>query len=205
MADEDASDEAAKALYRTVLEDVGEGKLAEQAEISVADAFRIANKLDVSVVERPVEFNLRYSMRDIGKLVDVSRSDWAAAMISWRASHNGLSTKAMIAWCAASFVSWNCLFRTARVADWIGEMIPTFAVSAIGYVVGFGVAATASRFFATLTSSQQWDAYSNGYTEGLRQGVNRALKITPEQEEEMWDDLSKADLAESHLDRRRGR
>ena len=37
------------------------------------------------------------------------------------------------------------------------------------------------------------DSYLRGYTDGLTRGVNRALHITPEIEQEMWEELRQAE------------
>jgi hypothetical protein len=199
------SDEARR-LYRDVLESVGEGALSDKEAIGVADAFRIANKLDVSIVETPHEWVFNYSVRDVEGLGKLERADWQRIRSEWQKWHReyeALSPAGMIAWAVAAAAMWFLLNQRDGVltlASSFGVQPPTWTATVTGYVLLLGVVLFASRMLATVTSAAHWDTYSAGYEEGLRQGINRALMITPEREREMWDEISKADLARGHLD-----
>lgn len=199
-------DEEARRVYREVLEGVGEGALADEERVSLLDAFRIANKLDVSIAETRHERVYNYSTRDIEGLGKLERADWQELMAEWRKWHReyaALSPLGLVAWMVSAALAWALLYRADRVleiASSLGVQPQTWMIKAAGWVLLFGVMVFTSRLIGTITSSAHWDTYSAGYSEGLRQGINKALMITPEREREMWDELSKASLAQSHLE-----
>lgn len=206
MSSGDKPSEEAQALYRQVLEGVGEGAFADKDEIGVADAFRIANKLDVSVVETPHEWVFNYSVRDVERLGKLERDDWQKVRSEWRTWHReyvALSAAGIAGWILTAGATWLLLYREERVlatASSYGVQLPVWMLTVMGYVLLLGVVLFASRVLGTISSSEHWNTYSAGYEEGLRQGVNRALMITPEREREIWEEISKADLAQGHLE-----
>jgi hypothetical protein len=211
MSDDDATDEV-KALYRNVLESVGEGDLADRQALAVSEAFRLKNKLAASVAKTPQTYQSAYTLRDIERLQDMSREDWRVAQKKWREWHRkyvALGGIGLVAWITGATLTWICWFRAETTAAWINMAltlgISAFPLKVIGAIIGLGGLAMSPRFVATLIASDHWDGYSAGYGEGLRAGVNRALQITPERERQIWDHLHEADLAESHLERQGGR
>jgi hypothetical protein len=78
--------------------------------------------------------------------------------------------------------------------------VPFALVRAVGVTVGLGVVLLLSRALATLTATNHWNTYYEGFGEGVQLGVNRALGITPEQHRENREWLNKAELARLHLD-----
>jgi hypothetical protein len=202
----DAADEARR-LYRKVLESVGEGALADQENIGVSDAFRIAKKLDVSIVETPHEWLFNYSVRDVERLGKLERDDWQKVMSEWRIWHReyaALPPSGVIAWIVSAVGAWLLLYRAdgvLAIATAYDVQVRHWMLTSVAYVLLLEVAVFLPRVVGTIFTSDHWDTYSAGYSEGLRQGINRALMITPEREREMWEEISKADLAQLHLER----
>jgi hypothetical protein len=60
-------------------------------------------------------------------------------------------------------------------------------------LASLGLLALLPAFFATAAAPALSDSYLRGYTDGLTRGVNRALRITPEIEQEMWEELRRAE------------
>ncbi len=204
--DEPGGSKEARRIYKDVLESVGEGALADEETIGVVDAFRLANKLDVSTVETPHEWVFNYTVRDVERLGKLERADWQKVMAEWRTWHHeyaALSSWGAVTWIVSAALTWSLLYRAAGVltfATSLGVQLQPWMVTATGYVLVVGVMLFVPRLLGAITSSAHWDTYSAGYNEGLRQGINRALMISPEREREMWDELGKASLAQGHLE-----
>jgi hypothetical protein len=203
MADE-PSDEA-KALWRKTLESVGEGHLADKDEISVKDAFRLQHELELSVATAPREFRFAYSLRDIEQLSDMTREAWNKLFAEWRKHHRiheGMSVPGLVVWGAAAALAWVCLGHPAWAVDLLSQWwpaTPSWAGKIPGWILLLCVVVSGPAAFATIFSSVYWDSYSAGYTDGLAEGVKRTLRITDEEQKEMWEDLTTASCAEGIL------
>jgi hypothetical protein len=204
LADDRSSDDAtAKDLYRQVLEGIGEGTLADREDIPILDAVRIQRKLARSVVETPKTFTLAYSDVDIRRLWNLKGQDYARVRDEWRKRHfsTALSLWQFAVWAVAAVAAWYLTFNpnALRVAaNPLLNDLPLLAFRVIGVMVGLGVLMTSKLAIDGITAGENWEGYIAGYEEGLRQGVNRALAITPEQEKTMWHDLKEGHRKTRH-------
>ena len=201
MADEHCGD-ADGELFRRILEGVGEGHLADRDTLTIMEAYRLQQKLALSTVEQREPYILEYSTRDIERLQDLSRDDYARIRKDWHQWHfaSALAWWQFGLWLGAAALSWMLFFH----AEWVRSYgplasLPTLALKAVGVFVGLGAVLTAPLAISGLASEENWNGYIAGYEEGLRQGVNRALAITPAHEKAMWEDLKEADLASVSL------
>ena len=167
---------------------------------AVREVFRARNRLAVSVMERPQQFTVAYSLGDIHRLTFLSHDERTAVQREWHAWHRKyvrLSAIGFCLWLAGAAAAWAFWFRTgqlsAAIQSTVGITIPEawFTVLAVATTLGLLIGLPA--LLATATASIQADSYLRGYTDGLTRGVNRALHITPEVEEEMWDELRQAE------------
>ncbi len=151
-------------------------------------------------MERPQQFTAAYSLGDIHRLTFLSHDERSAIHQEWQAWHCKyirLSRLGMCLWLAGAFAAWGLWFRTEVFANAIqgavGVTIPGawFTGLAIGVTLGLLMALPA--FLATTSAPALSDSYLRGYTDGLTRGVNRALHITPEVEQEMWEELRRAE------------
>lgn len=167
---------------------------------AVREVFRAKHRLAVSVMERPQQFPVAYSLGDIHRLTFLSHDERHAIQKDWQAWHrkfvrlSGLGTGV---WLAAAFAAWGLWFRTDVLASAIhgaiGVTIPGIWFIGFAIAVTLGLLMTFPAFLATASAPALSDSYLRGYTDGLTRGVNRALHITPEIEQEMWDELRRAE------------
>ena len=71
--------------------------------------------------------------------------------------------------------------------------IPGVWFTGLAVATTIGLLMGLPAFLATTSASTQADSYLRGYTDGLTRGVNRALHITPDAEQEMWEELRQAE------------
>jgi hypothetical protein len=164
------------------------------------EVFRAQHRLAVSVMERPQEFTVAYSLGDIHRLTFLSHDERRAIHKEWQDWHRKyvrLTTVGMCLWVAGAVAAWALWFRTGELTTAIHG---TFGVTVPGiWFTGFAVAATLGlltalpAFLAAAAAPALSDSYLRGYTDGLTRGVNRALHITPEIEQEMWEELRRAE------------
>jgi hypothetical protein len=168
--------------------------------VAVREVFRARNRLTVSVMERPQQFTVAYSLADIHRLTFLSHEEREAVQQEWHAWHRKyvrMSTFAVCLWAAGAAAAWAFWFRSGQLAGAIQSTtgitiaVPWFTVFAVTITLGLLMGLPA--FLATVTASPQADSYLRGYSDGLTRGVNRALHITPQIEEEMWEELRQAE------------
>ena len=167
---------------------------------AVREVFRAKHRLSVSVMERPQQYTVAYSLADIHRLTFLSHEERTAVQNEWHAWHRKyvrLSAVGFCLWLAGVAGAWALWFRTGDIA---GVIQNTFGLTVPGvWFTGLAVAATLGllmglpAFLATTSASTQADSYLRGYTDGLTRGVNRALHITPDVEQEMWEELRQAE------------
>ena len=125
------------------------------------------------------------------------QEDWQA----WHRKYVRLSAFGMCLWLVGAFAAWGLWFRAAAVAAAIqgatGLTIPGLWWTALAGVVTLGLLTALPAFLATVFAPALSDSYLRGYTDGLTRGVNRALRITPEVEQEMWEELRRAETLDA--------
>ena len=153
-----------------------------------------------AVAGAPRDFHLVYSLRDIHRLGflsaderDVIRAEWRA----WHRRHASLGAVGMLAWIAGAAAAWACSLAAGDTAAWIaaaiGWTMPVAALYAIAATLAVALLVALPMLFSTLAAAALCDAYAAGYADGTVTGVNRALQITPEREQEMWGELHDAE------------
>ena len=164
------------------------------------EVFRAKHWLAVSVMERPQQFTVAYSLGDIHRLTFLSHDERSAIQKEWQAWHRQyvrLSAFGMCLWLVGVFAAWGLWFRAAALAAAIqgatGLTIPGIWFTGLAGAVTLGLLMALSAFLATVFAPALSDSYLRGYTDGLTRGVNRALHITPEIEQEMWEELRRAE------------
>ena len=203
MDDDKPSDEAG-ALWRETLESVGEGKLADRDELTVKEAFRLQQKLAAGVATTTRTFTLTFSLHDIERLTDVPKTELPAVRREWRDWYEALGPVGAFLWCAAAAVAWAAIVRTAVPQVWLQPWVGAVPAGVLYAVGGLAAVAVFMNVPQMINSLDYWTSYENyyrGYRDGLRKGVMRTLRITAEQEREMWDGIHEARIAQSHLDR----
>jgi len=167
---------------------------------AVREVFRAKHRLAVSVMERPQQYTVAYSLADIHRLTFLSHEERTALESEWHAWHRKyvrLGALGFCLWVAGAAGAWALWFKTGDMAAVIQS---TFGIAVPGvWFTGLAVATTLGllmglpAFLATTSASTQADSYLRGYTDGLTRGVNRALHITPDVEQEMWEELRQAE------------
>ncbi len=167
---------------------------------AVREVFRAQHRLAVSVMERPQQFRVAYSLGDIHRLTFLSHDERSAIQKEWQEWHRRyvrLTRVGMCLWIAAVFAAWGLWFRAEALAGAIqglsGVAIPGAWLTALAVAVTLGLLLALPAFLATASAPALSDSYLRGYTDGLTRGVNRALHITPEIEQEMWEELRRAE------------
>jgi len=167
---------------------------------AVREVFRAKHRLSVSVMERPQQYTVAYSLGDIHRLTFLSHEERTAVQDEWQAWHRKyvrLSTIGFCLWIAGVVGAWALWFRADQLAGAIqqavGVGIPGGWFTGIAVVVTLGLLMGLPAFLATASASTLADSYLRGYTDGLTRGVNRALHITPEIEQGMWEELRQAE------------
>ena len=185
-------------LHRTGLVDVVSGDSADPA--TVREVFRAKHRLAVSVMERPHQYTVVYTLRDIHRLTFLSHDERSAIQKDWHAWHRRYSRLGALGvglWLTGAVASWALWFRAAAMADGIqrtlGLTVPDIWLTGLALVVTLGLLAALPAFLATMSAFALSDSYLRGYTDGLTRGVHSALHITPEIEQEMWEELRRAE------------
>ena len=167
---------------------------------AVREVFRAKHRLSVSVMERPQQYTVAYSLGDIHRLTFLSHEERTAVQNEWHAWHRKyvrLSAIGFCLWIAGVVAAWALWFRAAQIAGAIqqsvGVAIPGAWFTGFAVVVTLGLLMGLPAFLATTSASTLADSYLRGYTDGLTRGVNRALHITPEIEQGMWEELRQAE------------
>ena len=167
---------------------------------AVREVFRAKHRLAVSVMERPQQYTVAYSLADIHRLTFLSHEERAAVQNEWHAWHRKyvrLSARGFCLWLAAAAAAWALWFRAADIAgviqNTLGLTIPGAWFTVLAVAMTLGLLMGLPAFLATTSASTQADCYLRGYTDGLTRGVNRALHITPDAEQEMWEELRQAE------------
>ena len=167
---------------------------------AVREVFRAKHRLAVSVMERPQQYTVAYSLADIHRLTFLSHEERAAVQNEWHAWHRKyvrLSARGFCLWLAAAGAAWALWFRAADIAgviqNTLGLTIPGVWFTVLAVAMTIGLLMGLPAFLATTSASTQADCYLRGYTDGLTRGVNRALHITPDVEQEMWEELRQAE------------
>jgi hypothetical protein len=156
--------------------------------------------MTASVMERPHEFTVAYSLGDIHRLTFLSPDERAAIQDEWQAWHRKyvrLSRLGTVLWLGGAFAVWALWFRTETLTNVVqgtfGLAIPGAWFTGLAIAVTLGLLISLPAFLAMVFAPALSDSYLRGYTDGLTRGVNRALHITPEIEREMWEELRRAE------------
>jgi hypothetical protein len=175
---------------------------------AVREVFRAKHRLSVSVMERPQQYTVAYSLGDIHRLTFLSHDERTAVQSEWHAWHRKyvrLGAIGFCLWLAGAGAAWALWFRADQMA---GAIQSAFGVSISGaWFTGLAVLTTMGLLvalpacLATMSASALADSYLRGYTDGLTRGVNRALRITPEIEQEMWEELRQAEQLDASWQR----
>ena len=172
----------------------------ESDPAAVREVFRAKHRLSVSVMERPEQYQVAYSLGDIHRLTFLSHDERTAIQNEWHAWHRKyvrLGALGFVLWLTGAVVAWGLWFESARLAAVVervfGLTVPGvwFTVLAVATTVGLLMALPA--FLAAMSAPALSDSYLRGYTDGLTRGVNRALRISPDVEQEMWEELRQAE------------
>ena len=177
---------------------VGEADPIDPA--AVREVFRASHRLAVSVMERPQQYKVAYSLGDIHRLTFLSHEERTAVQNEWHAWHRKyvrLSALGFGLWMLGALAAWALWFQTAWLAGgiqrFVGLAIPNVWFTVLAVATTLGLLMALPAFLATTSASALSDSYLRGYTDGLTRGVNRALHITPEIEQEMWEELRRAE------------
>ena len=167
---------------------------------AVREVFRAHHRLAVSVMERPQQFSVAYSLGDIHRLTFLSHDERTAIQQEWQAWHRTyvrLTRVGMCLWVAGAVAAWGLWFRTGELTTAIhgavGVTIPGVWFTGFAVAATLGLLTALPAFLAAAAAPALSDSYLRGYTDGLTRGVNRALHITPEIEQEMWEELRRAE------------
>jgi len=167
---------------------------------AVREVFRAKHRLAVSVMERPQQYTVAYSLADIHRLTFLSHEERTAVQNEWHAWHRKyvrLSALGFCLWLAGAAAAWALWFRSGDIAGVIqntfGLTVPGVWFTVLAVATTIGLLMGLPAFLATTSASTQADCYLRGYTDGLTRGVNRALHITPDVEQEMWEELRQAE------------
>ena len=167
---------------------------------AVREAFRAQHRLAVSVMERPQHYDVSYSLGDIHRLTFLSHDERSTIQKDWQAWHRKyvrLGRLGMCVWLAGALATWGLWSRTEEIARAVqtasGVAIPGIWFTGLAIVATVGLLMALPAFLATTSAPALSDSYLRGYTDGLTRGVNRALRITPEIEQEMWEELRRAE------------
>ena len=180
------------------LVDVVSGKSADPA--TVREVFRARHRLAVSVMERPHQYTVVYTLADIHRLTFLSHDERSAIRNDWHAWHrkySRLGPRGVCLWLAGAFAAGALWFNAATMTDAIqrtaGLTVPDIWFLGLAALATLALLAALPALLATLSAFALSDSYLRGYTDGLTRGVHSALHITPELEREMWEELRSAE------------
>lgn len=173
---------------------------------AVREVFRARHRMTASVMERPHQFTVAYSLGDIHRLTFMSPDERAAIQNEWQAWHRKyvrLSRLGTALWVLGAFAVWALWFRTEALTNavqgTVGLTIPAGWFTGVAIAVTLGLLISLPAFIAMIFAPALSDSYLRGYTDGLTRGVNRALHITPEIEREMWEELRRAERLDASV------
>src|SRR5918994_443739 len=108
MGEDDPADPGQRELFRRIAETLGEGDLADRNTLSLSEAYRLQQKLALSVVNEKEPYTFAYSISDIEKLQELSREDYVRVRKVWYDCHFGTAFTfwQISLWIAAAVVSW---------------------------------------------------------------------------------------------------
>jgi hypothetical protein len=167
---------------------------------AVREVFRARHRLAVSVMERPQQYRFAYSLGDIHRLTFLSHEERTSIQNEWHAWHRKyvrLTAIGCLLWLAGAVAAWALWFEPETLSGSLQRTMGVtvspvwFTVVAVAVTIGLLIGLPA--FLATTSAPALADSYLRGYTDGLTRGVNRALHITPEIEQEMWEELRRAE------------
>lgn len=171
---------------------------------SVRDAYRARHRLAVSVLERAQQYRVSYSLGDLHRLTFLSHDERAAVRGEWQAWHRRyarLSLAGAAVWIAGASLAvllWVQPDAAAgRLESILGWPVAGGWLTAAAIVISGCVLWTLPAFLSSVSAPALADAYLRGYADGMSRGVNRALKISPEMEREMWDELHEAERTDA--------
>jgi hypothetical protein len=170
--------------------------------LSATVAHRLQRKC-ASVIHIKQPYSLAYSTRDIERMTSLTAGDIQSVHARWNARHLGRSLRPhqLLLWIAGGVLAWFLLRDQEAVRGFAGGAVadvPAWVLYLTGVFVGLAFVGLRGRAIEALTAERQWETYQAGYEQGLRQGVNTALGITPEQERQMDAESHRADLAGLH-------
>jgi hypothetical protein len=191
---------AGTGLPRRPPEHAGEDGSADGDGFRLAAAHRIQPKAPAPVVElrrdsRPLD------PRELQRLSGLTQADWVASRqewMQWYRRYQNFGPAGVVKWCISVLVAWFCLGQPSAVAGWMTGVLPSLGAAPLwsykllGWIALVGVAVFVQRAFGTLFASAYWDAYSAGYSNGVRLGVDRALEISRAEERGVPKDASEA-------------
>ncbi|HEX5107398.1 MAG TPA: hypothetical protein VFV95_03090 [Vicinamibacterales bacterium] len=167
---------------------------------AVREVFRAKHRLAVSVMERPQEYTFAYSLGDIHRLTFLSHRERREVQAEWEVWHRKyvrLGGIGLGLWVAGALAAWAFWFRAAplsvAIQQSLGLSVPAGWFTGLAIVTTLGLLMALPAFLATTYAGALSDSYLRGYTDGLTRGVNRALHITPEIEQQMWEELRRAE------------
>jgi hypothetical protein len=183
-----------------------EGDAANADPRLFREAFRAQHRLSVGVFERQNHYRISYSLRDVHRLTCLSEEERAAVRNEWRAwhrRHRRLGMTATLGWVAGAGLTWTLSFRGALVTNLIesalGLTVPILWLQVFGALAACALLVTLPGLLAAIAAPALCHAYTQGYADGVTRGVNRALRITPAIEREMWDELEQAERLDARL------
>lgn len=173
---------------------------------SVREVFRARNRVTVSVFERPEEYRVVYSLGDIHRLTFLSHEERTAVEREWHTWHRTyarLGRAAFVAWIGAAALASVCWWGADAVVSALGKTLGVSMASewsaAAAVAIAVALIVTLPRFLASLAAAALCDSYLRGYADGVTRGVHRALRITPDVEDEMWNELRDAQRIDADL------
>jgi hypothetical protein len=175
---------------------------------AVREVFRAKHRQAVSVMERPEQYQVAYSLGDIHRLTFLSHEERTAVQREWHAWHRKyvrLGALGFGLWLAGAVAAWGLWFESDRLAGaaqgLIGLTVSGTWFTVLAVVTTVGLLMALPAFLAAASAPALSDSYLRGYTDGLTRGVNRALHITPEIEQEMWEELRRAERLDANWQR----
>jgi hypothetical protein len=164
------------------------------------DLYRAKHGLAVSVMERPQQYVVAYSLGDIHRLTFLSHEERTAVRDEWHAWHRKYVRLGVIGcacWLAGAAAAWMLWFEadtlTSVIQSGVGLTIPTGWLRLPAVAATLGLLMALPALFATTAAPALANSYVHGYADGLVRGINRALHITPEIEQQMWEEFRRAE------------
>lgn len=167
---------------------------------TVREVFRARHRLAVSVMERSQRYMVAYSLGDLHRMTLLSHEERSAIRKDWQAWHRKYSRLGPLGvslWLAGTGAVLALWFKTEAISGAIqhtlGLTVPGIWLTGLSVIATLGLLAALPALLATMSAFALSDSYLRGYTDGLTRGVHRALRITPEIEQEMWEELRRAE------------